>query len=177
MFSERPLESRGRWIALALATVVLQFAYWPTVAAVIAEEPDDLSGLWLGLAFTPMVFLVLAFASRHPRAPGATGRAMGLFLLVGLSIGLVNVVVGLTAGFGAGAVAALRRDPEQHGLRARIIAVVAASIYLLVLTVLSTVFGGLGEFALVSGAVLPLAVVGLADEVSEARAAPGTSAT
>ena len=170
MFSKRPIDARGRWIALAVATVVLQFAYWPIVASVIGAEQEATSGgLWLGLGITPMVFLVLAFVSRNPRAPGATGRAMGLFLLLALSLGLINIVVGLAAGFGAGAAAALRREPELHGLRARVIAVIGVSVYLIVLQLLAGFADGLGQFAFMSGAVVPLAVVGLADEVSESR--------
>jgi hypothetical protein len=170
MFSPRPLEPRGRWIALTAATVVYQFAYWPMIMSVIGGEGATSAGLWLGLAITPLVFMVLAFTSRHPRAPGATGRAMGLFLLIGLPIGLVNIVIGLAAGFGAGAIAALRREPEVHPLKPRIIAVIAGSVYLFVLSLFGQVYPGVAQFVLVSGAVIGLAVVGLADEVSEARA-------
>ncbi len=170
MFSKRPIDARGRWIALAVTTVVLQFAYWPIVASVLGGEEATSAGLWLGLGITPLVFLILAFVSRNQRAPGATGRAMGLFLLLALSLGLINIVVGLTAGFGAGAAAALRREPDLHGLRARAIAVVGVSVYLLVLQMLAGISPGFGQFAIMSGAVVPLAVVGLADEVSEVRA-------
>jgi hypothetical protein len=169
VFSKRPIDARGRWAALTLATVVLQFAYWPMVGSVIAGEAQGSGGLWLGLAVTPSVFLVLALTSRHPRAPGATARAMGLFLLIGLPLALVNIIVGLTAGFGAGAVAALRREEDVHDRRTRVIFVLGASVYLLTLATLTSLIGGLGDFAVVSGAVLPLAVVGLADELSEAR--------
>lgn len=170
MFSKRPIDARGRWIALAVATVVLQFAYWPIVASVLGGEEATSAGLWLGLAVTPLVFLFLAFVSRHPRAPGATGRAMGLFLLIALPFGLINIVVGLAAGFGAGAVAALRREPDLHPRRARVIAVIGVSVYVLLLQMLGEVSAGIGQFAIMSGAAVPLAVVGLADELSEARA-------
>jgi len=169
MFSKRPIDARGRWIALTVATIVYQFVYWPIVSSVAAADEAASAGLWVGLAITPMVFLILAFTSRHPRAPGATARAMGLFLLIALPIGLLNIVVGLAAGFGAGATAALRREEYRHSLKARVLGVLAAAVYLLVLTLLGPLFGGLGEFAIMSGAVVPLAAVGLADEVSEAR--------
>ena len=39
-----------------------------------------------GLALIPFVFVVLAFTSGHPRAPGAVVRAMGLTLLVGIPV-------------------------------------------------------------------------------------------
>lgn len=169
MFSKRPIDARGRWIALAVATLVLQFAYWPMVASVIGGEDGNSAGLWLGLGVTPMVFLALAFVSRNLRAPGATARAMGLFLLIALPVGLLNIFVGLVAGFGAGAVAALRREPDTHSLRGRIVAVTAAGVYMLVLLLLAGVWGSLQDFAIWSGAVIPLTIVGLADEVSEAR--------
>jgi hypothetical protein len=73
MFSQRPIEPRGRWIALTAATVVYQFAYWPMVVSVVGGEEATSGGLWLGLAVTPLVFLVLAFTSRNPRPPRGGG--------------------------------------------------------------------------------------------------------
>ena len=169
MFSSRPLSSRGRWFALSVATVVLQFAYWPIVSSMVVTGSGLEDGLWLGLGVTPLVFLVLAFLSRNPRAPTASLAAMGMFLVVGLSVGLASIVLGLAAGFGAGTVVALRREPDQHPLKARWIAVAAASAYLLVLLGLSTLLDGAGEFAMMSGAFIPLAVVGIADEVSASK--------
>ena len=163
MFSSRPLSSRGRWFALSVATVVLQFAYWPIVSSMVVTGSGLEDGLWLGLGVTPLVFLVLAFLSRNPRAPTASLAAMGL------SVGLASIVLGLAAGFGAGTVVALRREPDQHPLKARWIAVAAASAYLLVLLGLSTLLDGAGEFAMMSGAFIPLAVVGIADEVSASK--------
>lgn len=180
MFSERPIDARGRWLALIAATVVYQFAYWPIVTSVIDAQATS-GGLWLGLAVTPLVFLVLAFVSRNPRAPGSTARAMGLFLVIGLTVGLANIVVGLVAGFAAGAAATLRREPEVHGLSNRIVGIAVVGSYVIVLSLLTSVAGGIGGFTVMSGAVLPLAIIGLADEVSEVRSAgragtPGSGA-
>lgn len=170
MFASAPLTPRRRWVALTVATLVLQFAYWPMVGSLVQGGAELAGLLWLGLAVTPFVFLVLAFASSHPRAPGATGRAMGLFLLIALPVALVDVVVGLVAGFGAGAVLTLRAEEDVHSRRARIVAVVAAAVYVLALLLLEGLVPVLGPFAVVSGAVIPLAVVGMADEVTEAPA-------
>ncbi len=167
MLSSGPLSSRRRWLSLTAATIVLQFAFWPIIGSLGAGGAGDPGLLWLGLAVVPFVFLVLAFASGHPRAPGAAGLAMGLFLLVALPVALLDLLVGLVAGFGAGAVLALRFDPEVHSRRGRVIAVTAASIYTLVLVLLQGVVPGLGPFAVISAAVIPLAVVGIADETAE----------
>jgi hypothetical protein len=167
MLSSGPLSSRRRWVSLTAATIVLQFSYWPIIGSLGAGEAGDAGLLWLGLAVVPFVFLVLAFTSGHPRAPGATGLAMGLFLLIALPVALLDLLVGLVAGFGAGAVLALRFDPERHSRRGRAIAVTAASVYTLALVLLQHLLPVLGPFAVVSGAVIPLAVVGIADEAAE----------
>jgi hypothetical protein len=167
MASSAPLTPKRRWVSLTAATVVLQFAYWPIVASLVEGDAELAGLLWLGLAVTPFVFLVLAFASGHPRAPGATVLAMGLFLLVALPLVLVSIVPGLVAGFGAAAALALRYEPEMHSRRGRAIAVAGATLYVFALVLLRELVPVLGPFAIMSGAVIPLAVVGIADEVAE----------
>lgn len=167
MRSAGPLSSQRRWLALTLATVVMQFAYWPMVGSLVEGDAELAGLLWMGVAFTPFVFLVLAFASGHPRAPGATALAMGLFLAVALPVALLDLVAGLVAGFGAAGALTLRRDPDLHPLKGRVIAVAAASVYIVVLVLLGGLVPVLGPFAIMSGAVIPLAVVGIADEVAE----------
>lgn len=158
---------KRRWVSLTAATLVMQFAYWPVVASLVEGDVDLAGLLWLGMAVTPFVFLVLAFASGHPRAPGATGLALGLFLVVALPVALLDLVAGLVAGFGAAGALTLRRDPDLHPLKGRVIAVAAASVYIVVLVMLGGLVPVLGPFAIMSGAVIPLAVVGIADEVAE----------
>jgi hypothetical protein len=158
------LSLKGRWLALTAATIVLQFSYWTIVAGATADPdvPEALESgagmLAFGLAVVPFVFLVLAFASRHPRAPGAALKAMGLFLLIGLPLGLLNVVVGTAVGFAAGGVLALRPVEGVDTRKRRWIAVLALALYLGVLLLIVPPFG------LVSGAVLPLAIHGLVDQ-------------
>lgn len=168
MISAEPVDLRRRWLVITLATVVMQFAYWPILFARGAAEDvsSAVSGgmVAFGVALVPFVFMALAFGSRHPRAPSAVLKAMGLSLLVGLpTIVILNVAVGVAAGFAAGGVVALARDPELHPLRLRWWAVIGMTVYLfaLVLTV--------PDFAIMSGAVLPFTVLGLVDQAAETR--------
>jgi hypothetical protein len=164
LFGREALSSRGRWLAIVGASIVLQFSYWPTIFALTAAHGDDpIPGdlVLFGMAFVPLVFLVLAFASRNPRAPGSVLKAMGLFLLVGAPVALINPVVGLVAGFGAGGMVTLRRTELPRALRARAIALAGGCLYLLVLLVVVQ----LGDFAIVTGAAIPFSVLGIADEV------------
>lgn len=169
LFGREAPTSRGRWLAIVAASVVLQLSYWPTVVALGAAHADDAVPTELvlfGLAFVPLVFLVLAFASRNPRAPGSVLKAMGLFLLVGLVVALLNPVVGLVAGFGAGGIVTLRPPIGSRVGRRRVIALVAGCVYLLVILVVLDA----GFFALMTGAALPFTVLGMADEVTAGRA-------
>jgi hypothetical protein len=166
------LSLRGRWLALTAATMVYQFSYWAIVAGATADPEtaqglESASGLLaFGFAVVPFVFLVLAFASRHPRAPGAALKAMGVFLLVGLPLGLVNVVVGTAVGVAAGGVLALRPVEGVSTRKRRWIAVVALALYLGALIFLPA-------FQLMSGAVLPLAIHGLVDQAVAERDGAG----
>lgn len=168
MFGKDRLSPGGRWLIITLTTVVMQFSYWSFVASVAAsaveDAPETGGMLTLALGLAPIVFLVLAFGSRHRSAPMAVLKAMGLFLVVGAPLGLVNVVVGVAAAYGAGGVVALRREEGLHSLRWRAAAVAAMTVYLAVLILVP-------EFQLISGAVLPFTVLGIADHVHETRAA------
>jgi hypothetical protein len=163
-----PLTLRGRWLAITAATIVMQFSFWPILAAATAaglDEGVDEGGLLaFGLALVPLVFAVLAFASRHPSAPGAVLKAMGLFLVIGVPVTLFNAAIGLVLGLGAGGVVALRpTEPPAAGWRWKGLA--AAGVYVGVLLLLAP------GFAVVSAAVLPFGVLGLVDQAVEGRAA------
>jgi hypothetical protein len=160
---DRRLTLRGRWTAILFATVVYQIGFWPAVAAVAMPEGGSGGAIALALALVPFAFGVLAFASRHPSAPGAVLKAMGLFLLIGLPVTLLDVAAGLVAGHAAGAVVALRpADPPVTGWRWA--AAGLAVVYVFVLLFL------LPPLALLSAAVLPYAVHGLVDQAAEGRA-------
>jgi hypothetical protein len=167
-----PLAPQRKWLTITLATLLLVPAFWSLLAAQVVSAntagrgggggPDATAALALGLALLPFVFLVLAFMSAHPRAPGAVLRAMGLALVVGIPVSALagDAVTGIVAGVGAGAVVALRAD-EGHSLKRRAWAVTIASLYTFAL--LRTV----GAMALLAAPILPLTGIGIADHVSE----------
>ncbi len=172
-----PLPPQRKWRAITLATVVLVPAFWSMMAGLVAMATDDrdaaepagLNGpaaVAFGLALIPFVFIVLAFMSEHPRAPGAVLRAMGLSLLVGVMVWSFagDPVTAVVAGVGAGGIPALRMD-DHHTVRARAVAVLAASAYTLLLVYM------VGGLALLPAPVFPFTSLGIADHLAERRAA------
>lgn len=163
-----PLAPERKWRAITLATLVLAPAVWSLVAGLVAvadagnDGPQPAAAIAFGLALAPFTFIVLAFASEHPSAPGAVLRAMGLFLLVGIPVSAVaaDAVTGLVAAFGAGGVAALRRD-GPHDWRLRAAAVAVGTVYAFVLARVA------GAAAVVAAPVLPFTGIGLADHLAE----------
>jgi hypothetical protein len=131
-----------------------------------AEEAGSspIASLAIGLALVPIVFLLLAFISRHPRAPTGVLYAMLLSLMVGIPLAAFDVAAALTMGFGAGGAVALAKYEEDSWI-ARAIAVVVVTVYIVVL--LRYQIGA----ALLATAILPLVAIGSADEVMEWRAA------
>src|SRR4051794_26778215 len=166
-----PLPPQKKWLAITLATVLLAFAYVFLIIGIVAAASDKRSApaagpfLALGLSLIPFVFVVLAFVSQHPRAPGAVVRAMGLTLLVGLlvSAAVPDAVTGFVAGIGAGGVVALRSD-LVHTWRSRAVAVVVVAVWV-ALTV--RVFP---QAALLLTPVLPFTSIGVADHLQERKA-------
>jgi hypothetical protein len=167
---DEPLSPQKKWRAITLATLVLVPAFWAMLAGLVAVasdeegEPNAAAGIALGLALIPFAFIVLAFMSQHPGAPGAVVKAMLLFLAVGIPVSAVaaDAVTGLVAGVGAGGIVALRSD-EGHTWRSRALGVLAACVYTFVLV--RTV----GAITLVSAPVFPFTSIGIADHFSEAR--------
>lgn len=168
-----PLTPQRKWLAITLATIVLLPAFWSILAGLVAnatdaraDTPDAGAALLVGLAIVPFVFIVLAFASAHPRWPTAVLKAMGLALLVGIPVSAVagDALTGIVAGVGAGGVVALRSDPG-HNWRARALAVVIGSLYTFVLV--RTV----GALALLPAPIFAFTGIGIADHLSERRAA------
>lgn len=167
-------------MAATVATLVMQFSYWSLVQGIAVgtsgrSSTGGLGLLSLGLALAPFVFMAAAWVSRHRGAPLAVLKAMGLFVVVGASLGLVLVwlpggaVPAVCGAFAAGATVTMRRD-EDEPLRPRVIAVAAAVVWVAVLTGLALVAAPIGAFAVMSGAVLPFAAVAFADEAVALRA-------
>lgn len=165
-----PLSPRKKWRAILLATLVLAPAYWTLLAGLVSlasnggDEPLAGPYIAFGLAIVPFVFIVLAFLSEHPRAPGAVVKAMVLSLLVGIPVSALaaDAVTGMVAGIGAGGIVALRAD-LAHSTKARAIAVAVVTIYCALL--LRTV----SEVALLIAPALPFTAIGVADHLSERR--------
>ncbi|MGZ6545773.1 MAG: hypothetical protein ACXVEI_10710 [Actinomycetota bacterium] len=173
-----PLPPRRKWRAITLATLVLVPAFWSVLAGIVSVASDRKDApaagpfIAFGLALVPFVFMVLAFLSEHPRAPGAVVKALVLTLLVGIPVSALaaDAVTGLVAGVGAGGIVALRAD-LPHTWKARALAVLAASAYVFFLVRVA------GVVALLVAPILPFTVIGVADHLSERRrereAAPG----
>jgi hypothetical protein len=161
------LPLRRKWFAIAMATVATLISYSFILFAFVAGSteggPNPGPPLALGLSLVPFVFLTAAFLTRHPRAGGAVLKAMGLWAVIGIPLAAMDIVTGLVAGFGAGAVVAVRSE-EEHTRKSRIIAVTAATLYTLILVQFAP------ETALVGGSVLPFVGVGIADSVMERKA-------
>jgi hypothetical protein len=165
-----PLAPRRKWRAILLASLLLAPAYWSLLAGLVSVASDDRGGpipgpyIAFGLCLIPFVFIVLAFLSEHPRAPGAVVWAMVLTLLIGIPVSAIaqDAVTGFVAGVGAGGVVALRPD-VAHDWKTRALAVVIVSAYVFVLV--RTVPG----LALLLAPALPFVSIGVADHLTERR--------
>ena len=150
--------------------MLLAPAMWSLLAGLVVVASDEQGGppaglaIALGLCLIPFVYMVLAFSSEHPQAPGAVVKAMGLFLIVGIPVSAIaaDAVSGLVAGLGAGGIVALRAD-IGHSTKARAAAVVIAASYSYVLARVA------GPAVLVFAPVFPFTALGLADHYVEWR--------
>jgi hypothetical protein len=166
----QPLTPRQKWRAITLSTLLLVPAHLGIVVGVIAARSDRPNAppggppIAFGLALLPFVFVALALLSTHPRAPAAILKAMGLSLLVGIPISAIapDLVTGLVAGIGAGGIAALRPD-EPDAWKARAIAVLAVSVYVLVMVRV------VPDVTLLLAPTLPFTCLGVADHLREQR--------
>jgi hypothetical protein len=153
---------RANWVAIVVATVLMMLSYF-SYAAAFVDEVGDADGIrlepaFIGLGFAPFVFIALGFLSRNPRAPRQVLIAMGLLLVVGLAVGLIDPLLGAAVGFGLGGALVLNRPDVERVMYWRLAAVAFTAIYVLVLLVVATPAG------IFTGAVLPLMMVGFADE-------------
>ncbi|MDQ3898487.1 MAG: hypothetical protein M3326_14795 [Actinomycetota bacterium] len=168
-----PLPPRRKWQAITLATLLLVPAYWSILAGLVAAAsdapnplPNPAASLALGLVLIPFVFVVLAFASEHPRAPSAVWRALVMTVVVGTVVSALaaDAVTGIVAGVGAGGVVSLRADAD-HNWRARALGVLVAVVYTFVLVRMAS------SLALLPAPIFPFTAVGIADHLSERRRA------
>lgn len=139
------------------------FSYFPYVAAFVLEEGQaertmDAGLVAIGLAIAPLVFVVVGFVSRNPRAPKRALWAMGLLVGIGLSIGLLDPALGAAAGFGVGMALTLREPDIPGQMRRRLYGVGFAVAYTLILLLF------LPPAGVLTGAIFPALMVGFADE-------------
>lgn len=162
----QPLSPQREWQVITLATLLLVPAFWAILAGLVAVGTSDNGegsphaglALALGLSLIPFVFMLLAFLSVHPRAPGAVVKAMVLSIVVGLPVSAVagDAVTGIVAGVGAGGVAALRAD-EYDAWKPRAVGVLVAAVYTFALVRM------VGALALFPAPIFPFTAIGLAD--------------
>ena len=165
--TDEDLSYKRSWFAIGLSTIVLMVSYSSLLVAIVATQSDtpEAAGptFALGFALVPVVFVSVAFLSGRSRAPTAVLKGMGVWLLVALPLGLFNPVFGLCTGFGIGGVLTLReRDTDRW--QTRVIAVLLVATYSFSMLFVIPAIG------LVSGGLLPLASLGLADYYTQNRA-------
>ncbi len=110
---------------MIVANSLIVYAF--VAGSVEGSTENPTAALAVGLALVPVVFLVLAFLSRHPRAPNAVLYAMMLSLMIGVPLAAFDVVAALTLGFGAGGVVALARLEDDSWVVRSIAVVFVAS--------------------------------------------------
>lgn len=114
----------------------------------------------VALLLAPVALAALGWVSGTARVGRRVGQAIGALVLVALPLGLIAPALGAAAGYGAGVALVLNPPPFPGVLRHRLVAVAAAAAYTLLLLVVITPAGVL------TGALLPPLVVGIADEYS-----------
>jgi hypothetical protein len=136
----------------------MMFSYFPYAAAFAGSDGIDGGLVAVALALAPLVFILLAFISRNPKAPRRVLEAMVMLLGVGFTVGLFAPVLGAAAGFGAGGAICLLPPDIPNVAKWRISATVFMTFYTFVLLVTVTPAG------VFSGGLLPLMMVGFGDE-------------
>ncbi len=160
-----PKEGAKRiWWAIAVGTTIQTVALVSLIAGALISASGETEpagpAFALGFVLVPVVCALVAFISGHERAPLATLKGMGVWVVVGLPLSLVNPVIGLSTGFAASGAFTLKSLAVRSGKR-RAFAVLGLAFYLALLLVV------LPQAALFAGAVTPLLAVRAADYISE----------
>ena len=155
---------RRNWLAIGLATIVMIFSYFPYASSFTTPSGGSLeiepALVAIGLVMAPFVFVTLAFVSRNPKAPRRVLQSMVMLVGLGFTLGMLAPVLGATAAFSAGAVLCLNPPRADGVYKWRIGAAVLTVVYTFILLVTATPAG------VFSGGLLPLLMVGFADEYS-----------
>jgi hypothetical protein len=163
-----------RWLAIGISTVLLFFSYLMFVFGFSLATDDEervfaggVIGIALGLV--PGVFMCLAAISQREHAVRTTLLATLLWVVIGGPIAILDIPTGLVAGFGAGGVVALHREPAHTTVsRALVVAICVLYVFVLGRVVPAA--------ALMVGAILPFAAVGVADSFMEREATAAADA-
>jgi len=166
---------RRNWLAIALATVAMVFSYFPYASSFTTlpggEVEIDPGLVGIGLVMAPFVFVILAFVSGNPKAPKRVLQSMVLLLGLGFTVGLLAPALGATAAFAGGATLCLNPPNVDDVYKWRVGASFLTVVYTFILLVTVT---PAGVFA---GGLLPLLMVGFADEYSTWAHARKSAAT
>lgn len=134
------------------------FAYAAAFVSVDGEPSVDPALVGIALVLAPFVFVVVGFVSQNAIAPRQILISMGMMLALGFALGLVAPTLGAAAGFGVGSALSLNRLDLPGLMRNRLVGVALAVVYTLILLILARPAGVL------TGALLPMLIVGFADE-------------
>ena len=152
------------WWAIGVATIIQAVAFASLFTGALLSVSDETlaagPAFALGFVLVPVVCALAAFVSGHKRAPLATLKGMGVWLIVALPLSLANPIIGLSSGFAASGAFTLKALALSPGKR-RAWAVVALTLYMALLVAV------LPQAALLAGAVTPLLAIRVADMISE----------
>lgn len=155
---------RRIWWAVGAGTIIQTVAFVSLILGAVISVSDETvaagPAFALGFVLVPVVCALVAFISGHERAPLATLKGMGVWLIVALPLGLANPITGLSAGFAAAGAVTLRADLLRPG-KSRAVAVLVQAAYV------SLLLAVLPQAALFAGAVTPLLAIRIADMFTE----------
>ena len=147
----------------------MMFSYFSYAAAFATPEGEptqiDVGLLGIGIVLAPFVFMTVGFVSRNAQTPKRVLQSMGLLIVLGLALGLLSPVVGAAAGFGVGGSLCLNQPNLDGVMKWRLWATGFTAVYVFFLLLVIT---PAGVFA---GGLLPLLMIGFADEYTAWRAA------
>lgn len=148
-----------------MGTIILAVSYFSFAYATALPDRILAVPTLFAIALAPFVFVAVAFISRNPRGARRVLQAMALLFPIALVVGLLVPVIGAAAGFGVGMAVTLNEPGHPDVLRNRLIAVAFSVVYAFVLMVVGAVDAGI-----MTGALLPPVIIGLADEFTVWRA-------
>ena len=162
------MRPRRRWPAVVMTTAVVLFAYGSILIGLggIGAAQPEVAGaaLGTGLVLTPIAFGVAAFISVRNRAVLGTFLAWAAWFAA-LPIAFFDVMVGLVAGYAAGAAIALAMPP-----RARWMHRAAAVIVLVMITLIGVQTAPAAVVLTVPLIIVP--AIAFADDVARGFPAP-----